>query len=164
MRPMALAVACACACASSPPAPAGPALHLTLPAHGGGVIDFAALRGKPTLVHIFTTWSVPATDDAERLRQLDARTDALNIVGVALDDGSVPGALTAWRRATGIEYPVAVATPAVRAGRSVLGSTRQVPVSLLYDARGALVRRWEQALGEAGIAEIEREIERGAGN
>lgn len=154
MKRLALALALS-GCASAPPAPDGPSLHLTLPALDGGAIDFTELRGKPTLVHVFTTWSPPATDDAERLRQLDARTDRLHIVGVALDDGSVPGAVAAWRRATGVAYPIAVATPAVRRGSSVLGSTRQVPFSALYDARGALLRRWDRALGEAGIAEIE---------
>ena len=144
------------ACAPAAPRPSGPSLHLALPALGGGSIDLSALRGKPTVVHVFTTWSPPATDDAERLRRLDERSDAIHIVGVAIDDETVPGSVSAWRRATGVTYPIALATPAVRSGSSVLGSTRQVPFSLLYDGQGRLLRRWDQALGEAGIAEIER--------
>jgi hypothetical protein len=146
------AVLAGCASAPEPP-PRGPTLHLTLPSLDGGFIDFAELRGKTLVVHVFTTWAMPAAADAEHLRELARGRHDVAVVGVALDRGRA-NVVRAWRRATEVEYPIALADEAVRAGRSLLGPTGQVPITLLYDRRGRLARRWDGPLGETAIEEI----------
>jgi hypothetical protein len=140
-------------------APAGPRLQLRLPALDGGVIDFASFRGEPLLVHVFTTWAMPAQDDAERIARSFGPDSGLAVVGVALD---LEGArvVAPWRRAMEVAYLIALGTDEVRAGRSVLGDASQVPFTLLYDAGGRLLRRWNAPLGDSGIAEIRRLIGR----
>lgn len=155
-RPAAIAavgvVWAACAGAAEPE-PRGPTLRLTLPSLDGGFIDFTELQGKPLVVHVFTTWAMPAADDVERLRALATSDDRVAIVGVALDRGRA-NVVRAWRRAMEVAYPIALADDAVRSGRSLLGPTRQVPITLMYDAGGRLVRRWDGPLGDSGIAKI----------
>lgn len=138
-----------------PPRPRGPRLRLQLPALGGGTIDFASFRGRFLLVHVFTTWAMPVQDDAERIQRSLVGLPSLAVVGVALD---LEGAevVRPWRRAMEVTYPIALASDAVRRGKSPLGPTMQVPISLLYDADGRLLRRWDGPLGEPGIAEIRR--------
>jgi hypothetical protein len=131
--------------------PSGPSLRLRLPDLDGGFIDFADLRGKPLVVHVFTIWAMPAADDAERLRTLDA--DRIAVVGVALDRTRA-NVVRAWRRAMEVRYRIALADDVVRAGRSTLGPARQVPITLLYDSGGRLLRRWDGPLGDSGIARI----------
>lgn len=166
---LAAALAHGCAGAAAGTEPTGPTLRLTLPDLDGGFIDFTALQGKPLVVHVFTTWAMPAADDAERLRALAASDKKLTVVGVALDrgranPGSAEGAsearrsqiqiVRAWRRAMEVEYSIALADDAVRAGRSLLGPTQQVPITLLYNRRGRLIERWDGPLGDSGIAKI----------
>jgi hypothetical protein len=138
---------------------AGPRLQLRLPALDGGVIDFASFRGEPLLVHVFTTWAMPAQEDAERIAGAFGGDPRLAIVGVALD---LEGArvVTPWRRAMEVDYLIALGTDEVRAGRSVLGDASQVPFTLLYDSGGRLLRRWNAPLGDVGIEEIRRLIGR----
>lgn len=141
--------------APKPPRPRGPQLRLVLPALGGGDIDFAGFRGRMLLVHVFATWAMPVQDDAERIQRSLVEIPSLAVVGVALDleGGEV---VRPWRRAMEVTYPIALASDAVRRGQSPLGPTSQVPISLLYDADGRLLRRWDGPLGEPGIAEIRR--------
>jgi len=137
-RTLAVAIAL-CGCAADASEATGPRLRITLPALDGGSIDFAELRGRPLVVHLFTTWAMPAADDAERLRELGSR---VQIVGVALDEGRA-NVVAAWRRAMEVEYRIALADDAVRSGRSMFGPTRQIPITLLYGADGRLLRRWD---------------------
>jgi hypothetical protein len=102
---------------------------------------------------------MPAQDDAERIARSFGPDSGLAVVGVALD---LEGArvVAPWRRAMEVAYLIALGTDEVRAGRSVLGDASQVPFTLLYDAGGRLLRRWNAPLGDSGIAEIRRLIGR----
>lgn len=149
-------LACTASCAGSPSrsgAPLAP-IHLALPAVDGGTVDLARYRGKPVLLHVFTTWDTSATGDVDQLVALhEARGQDLTIIGIALDrDGH--RLVNPWRRALGVRYLVALATDAVRAGASALGPLTQVPATFVLDARGRVLRRIDRPLAPDEAASL----------
>jgi hypothetical protein len=121
------------------PRPLTSPIALVLPATDGSEIDLARLRGRVVVVHVFASWSLAAQAD---VAQLDAVFDrhAVAVIGVGVDlDGGV--VLRPWQRGSGARYPIAIADDAVRAGRSPLGPIDRVPITLILDRAGAVVRR-----------------------
>lgn len=112
----------------------------------GGRISLAQLHGKIVVMHLFTTWSVASLVDVTRLQALAARKPAgVVVLGVALDpDG--PDLVGPWQRAMHVSYPIALATAALRNGKSILGRIRRVPTTLIVDRYGHVRRRIERQL------------------
>ena len=130
-----------------------PPVRLTLQTDLGDEISATQFRGRTLIFHVFTTWSMPAQDDAVRLQEAFGDDHRVAIVGVALDP-EAPTLIGAWKRGTGIEYPISFADAAVRNGTSPLGETRAVPITVVFDKEGRLVLRYAIPLGREGILKI----------
>lgn len=118
----------------------------------GGVIDVAAHRGRPVVLHLFTTWSLGAQQDVPQLVEAARQYgDLIQIIGIGLDpDGHV--LLAPWRRANQIPYLVGAGTADLIAGRSPLGRIVEVPTTIVLDAGGGVAHRIARPLapGELG--------------
>ena len=125
---------------------------LMLQALDGGDIALGKLRGKVVVVHLFTTWSVASQVDVEKLSALhDQGKSDVAVLGVALDPDGYRLAAP-WRAAMKPTYQIALATDALRSGRSVLGRIRQVPTTLVVDRSGRVRSRIERQLADGELA------------
>jgi len=149
--------ACAACGTAGPPHPLSPPLSMILPAADGGEVDLTRLRGRLVVVHVFATWSLSAQAD---VTQLDDVFDgnAVAVVGLALDlQGSV--VLPPWQRGSGARYPIALADDAVRTGASPFGATDVVPITLILDRSGAIIRRHVGPLPPGALATWLRQLQ-----
>jgi hypothetical protein len=130
---------------------------LTLAAADGGEVDFLRLRGRLVVVHLFATWSLAAQADVAQLDEVFAG-NAVAVVGLAVDlKGSV--VVPPWQRGSGVRYPIAMADDAVRAGGSPIGSIERVPMTLIVNRSGAVVRRHVGPLPRGALARWLRELQ-----
>jgi hypothetical protein len=159
VRALVLALACAlaaCGGAGHPP-PNGPPIAAVLPSADGGEVDFTRLRGRLVVVHVFATWSLAAQADVEQLDAVHAK-NAVAVVGVALDlDGSV--VLPPWQRGSGATYPIALADDDVRGGTSAFGAVDEVPITLMLNRMGTVVRRHVGPLAAGQLETWIRELQ-----
>lgn len=150
----ALAALLSCAGSAHGPARSRVPLRLVLPAIDGGQIDLGSYRGRAVVLHAFTTWSMASQADIEQL--LDARRahpDRVEVIGLALDPDGYR-LVDPWRRAMRIPYLLALATDAIRDGRSVLGRIKEVPTTVILGTDGALVERIEGPLAPGQLREL----------
>ena len=131
----------ACGGALPPAAPfaeAGAEVDATLPLLDGGEIALPSLRGKPLVIHFFTTWSLPAQGDLDELRAARAARPkgSFAIVGVGLDKDGYK-LIAPYRDAARIDWLVALPTAELSAGKSVFGDIMAaVPSTVIVDASG----------------------------
>jgi cytochrome c biogenesis protein CcmG/thiol:disulfide interchange protein DsbE len=147
--------------------PAGrtaPALRLrTL---DGGLLDLAALRGRPVVVNFWASWCAPCVQEAPvlkhaasayrelpLLRQVSAghRTQGLAVVGVLVDDR--PAAGRAFMRRYGGRWPVGIDPDGKAAAR--WGVAGGLPQTVFVRADGTLS---SQKLGELTRATLDQQL------
>lgn len=150
-------VLASCGGPSKPRPPSGP-VTLTLPTVDGDTLDLRTLRGRPTVVHLFTTWSLASQGDLPQLVAAHEQHSAeLNVVGVALDvDGA--NLVAPWQRANGIPYRLALADESVRAGQSSLGHIVEVPTTLVLRADGDVAHWLPRPLTDGELARLLRSV------
>ena len=66
--------------------------------------------------------------------------DKLEVIGIALSEQNGADGLRKWCSLHGVTYRQALATDAIR---EAFGHIDEVPVSILIDSEGKIVRRWE---------------------
>jgi thiol-disulfide isomerase/thioredoxin len=109
---------------------------LRVPTTTDGVLDFAELTGRATLVHLWATWCAPCREElpvwAEY--QQDWSAQGIALVGLAVDDKAAR--VQALMEKAGVRWPVGM----IRSSevKSRFGPD-PVPRSLLFDAHGKLV-------------------------
>jgi hypothetical protein len=137
-------------------------VQLVLPSIDGGEVDFRSLRGKPVVVHFFTTWSVAALSDVEELRKARDRVGGrLTIVGVGMDpDGTK--LLLPWRDGARADWWIASATPDVLA-TTIFGAVTVTPTTVVLDATGRMVWRNEGQLPPGKLASVVQSLVSGSG-
>lgn len=136
-----LALALSTACGGAARKPPVNAIALQVEAVDGGVIDTRAYRGRPVVIHLFTTWSLAAQQDV--LQLIDAARhygDLIQIIGIALDPDGYR-LVAPWRTANQIPYLVGLGSSELIAGRSPLGKVTEVPATLILDPAGAIAHR-----------------------
>jgi peroxiredoxin len=118
-----------------------PALSFTLPRLGGGTVSLARLRGRPVLIHLFTTWSLRAqAEAAEIVRMYDVYSPrGLKVVGIALDRRA-RALIETYVQFVKFRFPVALAQPRNLELIGALGPTKQVPRTVLVGANGRVVQ------------------------
>ncbi len=145
----ALLLLSACVGGPAPRAPSPP-VSLVVPAVNGGTINVARYRGRVVVLHLFATWDTVSNVNVE---QLQTAGDDVEVIGVALDLDGRP-LVAPWRNAMGVRYPIGLATPALRAGQTVLGKIEKVPTTIVLDPAGVEIARVERGLAPGELPQL----------
>jgi hypothetical protein len=127
----------------------GPPVAMTVSALDGGELDLARHRGDVVVLHLFTTWSLAAQADVVALDGMVDRTGVV-VIGLALDEEGYQ-LVAPWRTASQVRYQVALASDAVRAGSSPLGTIVVIPTTIVLDRAGRPVARVERQLASGEL-------------
>lgn len=144
-RIVATLLVAALACGGTPQRAGSAPIGLTLPALHGGDIDLGRYRGKPVVLHLFTTWSLAAQLDVPQLTEVARANDDVEVVGIALDPDGYD-LVAPWARETGVPYLVTLATDPIRGGTSPLGPIGEVPTTIILDPSGRIAHTLERPL------------------
>lgn len=129
----------------------------------GETFSLGALRGKPVLVTVITTWSDPALMEVPRLKALAKRHPEVEVVAVALDED--PRMVSIFEETFEIPYRVAfVDDPAAFTSKQgPFGEITVIPTSILLDREGEIVARvdgtWPPSVLEAAVQKVAAEID-----
>lgn len=149
-RLLAATLLLAAACGGPPSREAPP---FALPELSSGrETTLASFRGRPVLVNFWATWCPNCVEEMPALEALHKRRsgEGLAVIGVNLDDE--PGkAAPPFIQKLGITFPQLVGDKATTARYGVRG----LPVTVLIDAEGRLVRRWT---GPVTLETVENDI------
>jgi peroxiredoxin len=114
-------------------------------ARGQAPVRLSDFRGRPVVVHFFTTWCAPCEAEFQNLNALSAaHADAgdLAIIGVAMDlDGKK--LLPVFLEVRGLAYPVLLADERMLHGETPFGPVRAIPATFLVDAAGRHVESFQ---------------------
>lgn len=114
-------------------------------ARGGQSVRLSDFRGRPVVVHFFTTWCAPCEAEFQSLNTLaraHGDTGDLAIVGVALDlDGKK--LLPVFLEVRGLKYPVLLADERMLHGQTPFGVVPAIPATFLVDAAGRHVESFQ---------------------
>jgi hypothetical protein len=134
------------ACGGASRRPPVHAVAVQVEAVDGGIIDTGAYRGRPVVIHLFTTWSLAAQQDVLQLIETARHYgDLIQIIGVALDPDGYR-LVAPWRTANEIPYLVGLGSAELIAGRSPLGKVSEVPATIILDSEGAIAHRLARPL------------------
>jgi cytochrome c biogenesis protein CcmG, thiol:disulfide interchange protein DsbE len=106
---------------------------LVVPQVGGGLIDLAALRGKPVWVNFMATWCPPCQDEFPLMNGFAARHAEDGLVVLAIDVEEEEGQVAAFAQGLGATFP--------------LGLDADGDVSAAWDAVALPVHFWIDADG-----------------
>ena len=106
---------------------------LVVPQVGGGMIDLAALRGKPVWVNFMATWCPPCQDEFPLMNGFAARYADEGLVVVAIDVKEEEGLVAAFAQGLSATFP--------------LGLDSDGRVSEAWDAVALPVHFWIDAEG-----------------
>jgi thiol-disulfide isomerase/thioredoxin len=106
----------------------------------GKPLTLAAAHGKVVLLNFWATWCGPCREEIPDLIALQAKyKDNLQIIGISVDDDEADIVKKVVLQ-TGINYPVAMASPDVR---MQYGGVTALPTSFVLDAEGRVVQKHE---------------------
>jgi thiol-disulfide isomerase/thioredoxin len=136
------------------PAPVGAFAVQTI---DGRTIRSADLRGKVVLVNFWATWCPPCRAEVPDLVRLqDKYRDQLVIIGISEDEDNL-GAVRRFVADHGVNYAIAMATPALA---TVFPGVSSLPTTFVLDRNGLIVQRH---LGLLDAARTELEVRTLAG-
>jgi thiol-disulfide isomerase/thioredoxin len=83
-----------------------PAPPLVVPQVGGGIIDLAALRGKPVWVNFMATWCPPCQDEFPLMNGFAAEYADEGLVVIAIDVKEEEGLVAAFAQGLAATFPL----------------------------------------------------------
>jgi len=117
-----------------------PAPEFKLNGLDGKPVTLAGSRGKITLLNFWATWCGPCRAEIPDLIELQNKyKDRLQILGLVVDDDDAD-AIKEFAEKFGINYPVAIASDAIR---FQYGGIAALPTSFVLDAEGRIVQKHE---------------------
>ncbi len=106
----------------------------------GKPLTLAAAHGKVVLLNFWATWCGPCREEIPDLIALQAKyKDNLQIIGISVDDDDAAVVKKVVDQ-TGINYPVAIASPEVR---MQYGGITALPTLFVLDTEGHVVQKHE---------------------
>ncbi len=119
----------------------------------GAPLGDEALRGKVVLVNFWATWCAPCARELPALQSVYSRHQGqgFEIVGVVTGDEATDVEVKGFAGRRHVGYPL-VRGDADLERRLNMGDA--LPMSILYDRRGKLVRRWVGDISEAHLEEL----------
>lgn len=128
-----------------------PAPDFQLAGLDGKPVTLAGSKGKVVLVNFWATWCGPCRAEVPDLVELQNKyKDQVQIIGLVVDDED-QAAIKAFVAEFGINYPVALATDAMRLQ---YGGIPALPTSFVLDAQGRIVQKHE-GLRDPVLYEVE---------
>lgn len=117
-----------------------PAPEFQLATLEGKALSLAEYKGKVVLLNFWATWCGPCRAEVPELVELQNKyKDQLQIIGLVVDDDD-QDAIKGFVDKFGINYPVALATDAVR---TQYGSIPALPTLFVLNAEGRVVQKHE---------------------
>jgi cytochrome c biogenesis protein CcmG, thiol:disulfide interchange protein DsbE len=117
-----------------------PAPAFNLPGLDGKPVTLADAHGKVVLLNFWATWCGPCRAEIPDLIELQAKyKDRLQIIGLTVDEDDA-AAVRKVVEETGINYPVAMASPAIR---MKYGGIMALPTSFMLDTEGRVMQKHE---------------------
>ncbi len=128
---------------SSPePARPGAVVNFVFAGLDGRAVTAEQLRGRETVVVLFTTFDPIAQVVTQQLRDLMVRrTPRINVLGVVLEPPANAVLVATYGETLNLGYPLVLADPATIAGEGPLGPIGEIPMGLLLDRAGRTVAR-----------------------
>lgn len=117
------------------PKPAPPLEATTL---NGQRINLASLHGKVVLLNFWATWCGPCREEIPALERLQRQYPSkLQVIGMSVDE-LPPAEVQKTAARMGINYPVAIASPALQAR---FGGMPSIPVTWVIDPNGQVEQK-----------------------
>ena len=114
----------------------------------GKPLSLAGAHGKVILLNFWATWCGPCRAEIPDLIELQTKyKDRLQIIGLTVDDDD-PDVVKKVVDQTGINYPVAIASPEVR---MAYGGIVALPTSFVLDPEGRVVQKHEGPLRDPHV-------------
>jgi len=120
----------------------------------GNTLTLSGYEGKVLFINFWATWCPPCRkeipDFIEAYQELKA--EGLEILGLSVDQ-TTAGALLEWVRKTGINYPIALATPEiVRAYEP----GEFIPATIVVDRKGVIRYRQSELMDKDTLVKLFR--------
>jgi cytochrome c biogenesis protein CcmG/thiol:disulfide interchange protein DsbE len=133
----------------------GPAPPFAVKDLKGDTLTLSSYKGKVLILNFWATWCPPCRreipDFIEAYRQL--KDEGLEIIGLSVDEASAP-ALLEWVSKTGINYPVALATPEIVRDYE---PGEFIPATIVIDPDGRIRYRQSSLMDKATLVRLFRE-------
>jgi peroxiredoxin len=122
---------------------ATPAPDFTLKDLGGASLSLASYKGKFLVLNFWATWCPPCRREIPDFIEVyrEYKDKGLEILGVSVDETTAP-ALLEWTKKTGINYPIALATPEIVRDYE---PGEYIPATIIVDRKG-LIRYRQSSL------------------
>lgn len=122
-----------------------PLPNLSLNTVGGQKWSLDETRGRVVLLNFWATWCAPCRVEVPYLVRLSNKykTGGLNVVGVNIDSDNIEQ-INSFIKEFKVDYTVLLTVPG-----STLTRQKAVPMSLLIDGKGVLVKKYVGAIKES---------------
>ncbi|WP_337867585.1 TlpA disulfide reductase family protein [Meiothermus sp.] len=114
----------------------------------GQTVNLADFKGKPIVLNAWATWCAPCRREMPLLVEAAKANPEINFVFLNISDG--PLAVRAFEDELNLKIPNVLLDPEAKLSDPL--RIQGLPVTLLYDAKGNLVKRH---IGEIEAAELE---------
>jgi len=120
----------------------------------GNTLTLAGYEGKVLFINFWATWCPPCRkeipDFIEAYKELKA--EGLEILGLSVDQ-TTAGALLEWVRKTGINYPIALATPEILRAYE---PGEFIPATIVVDRKGVIRYRQSELMDKDTLVKLFR--------
>ena len=131
---------------------ATPAPDFTIKDLKGKSLSLAAYKGKVLVINFWATWCPPCRreipDFIEAYREL--KDKGLEILGISVDETTAE-ALLEWTKKTGINYPIALATPEIVRDYE---PGEYIPATIIVDRGGRIRYRQSELMDKATLVRL----------